>query len=105
LKKKFEIKKIKALSLFKTFLFLAVIPAVILMLFGIVLMAMGVMANDDELVYEGFVGYVANTVLMTLLYGLLTIPVALVYNFLAGKFGGLKLELSESVDTKEKEEE
>jgi len=95
--KKFEVKKIGVKSMFKVTMYMMVVPAIFMLLAGILMIVFG---GDPMLRVMGIV-YVMFPVLIVVLYGPLAMLMALLYNVLAKKFGGLKIELAKSKSKKD----
>jgi len=91
--KKFEVKKIGVKSMFKVTLYMMVIPAIFMLIAGIVILSFSSLDSGFRTV--GII-YLLFPILIVAIYGPLAMLMAWIYNVLAKKFGGLKLELSKS---------
>jgi ABC-type dipeptide/oligopeptide/nickel transport system permease component len=94
----FEIKKISLISAFKVTIYLMIIPLLLFFLIGIGLLIGGAISRTTELILVGG-AYSIMPVFMLIMYGVFSMLAALIYNWLAGKFGGLELSV---VDKDEK---
>ncbi len=98
---KLEIKNINAKSVFKSFLMASAIPAIIVLVIMIVVVAVTLASPYDNPGNNSGSGGLLLTIgyllLYPILFGLLGILFAFSYNWLAKKFGGLRITCSESV--------
>ena len=85
--KKYEIKAIDAVQLFKTTFLLMVIGGLI---FGLIMLVMSSLSGDAGVMGASLLGILMMAILFPLLYGAALAIGALIYNFVAGKVGGYK---------------
>lgn len=95
--KKIEVKKLGLKSLFKTIIYLTIIPMTILFLIGLSLTVAGAIIGDWALLGIG-IAYLFVPAIMILIYAGFGTLIGLLYNGLAGKFGGLELHIAEEND-------
>lgn len=96
--KKIEVRNLGVKSTFKTTIFMMIVPACLILFFGIIMLAVSFFIDDIEIKILAYT-YLLLPVVMTVIYGLISMLTALIYNSLAKKFGGLVL----SIDDKENE--
>lgn len=92
--KKIEVKKLGLKSLFKTIIYLTIIPMTILFLIGLFLTVVGAIVGEWALLGLG-IAYLFIPAIMILIYAGFGTLIGLLYNGLAGKFGGLELYIAE----------
>ncbi|MBN2460671.1 MAG: hypothetical protein JXB60_03605 [Candidatus Cloacimonetes bacterium] len=92
--KEIEIKNLNVLSFFKVALYFSIIPAVIIFLMGIILFLFGIISDETELIFIGIV-YIFLPGFMAAIYGVMGMLVSFIYNFLAQRFGGVRLTFEE----------
>lgn len=92
--KKVEIKKITVESAFKVTLYLMIVPAIILLLISIGMLVAGIFMQASQLIFLGVV-YAISSIFIIGLYGVFSMLIALIYNALAKKFGGLELTVTD----------
>lgn len=95
--KKVKIKEVGVKSAFKTTIYITSIPLAIMMIVGVFATIIGV-ASRQEPVTAMMLPFIIMPFFMVLLYGLIGMLVALVYNKLSSKFGGLELNIIENND-------
>lgn len=88
--RKLEIKEIGIKSAFKTTLYTTSLPLACMTVIGILLSLLGVLSGNHTLTFVGL-PYIIMPVFLVFLYGALSMLIALVYNKLSGKFGGLEI--------------
>lgn len=93
--KKIEIRKIGPLSLFKTMMYMVSILLVFMMVIGLITLLIGAVTGSIEAVIFGLIMLIGYPVMFAVIYGIFGTLMALVYNWLAGKFGGLELTIDE----------
>lgn len=98
--KKYEVKKLGALSVFKTMMYMMIIPIVILILIGVIMTIVGFITKVFEVALIGMLMAIGYPILFIVLYGVFGTLMTFIYNGLAGKFGGLEITLDE-LDKKE----
>ncbi|WP_166245230.1 hypothetical protein [Paenibacillus turpanensis] len=96
--KKFEIKKIGPTSLGKATIYIAAIPLSLLFIVGLALVLFGAVSGVTELLMVG-IAYTFMPLLMLAIYLLISMLIAVIYNALAGRFGGLEIEMVEKENT------
>ncbi|QZY53679.1 hypothetical protein [Crassaminicella profunda] len=92
--KELEIKKVKAGSAFKVTMYFAIIPVIIMIIVGIIALLIGAVSGSKEPMFFG-IGYMIMSVLMIGIYGAFGALFAVLYNVLAGKFGGLEVVIDD----------
>jgi hypothetical protein len=100
--KKVEINKFGLGSVFKVMLYLLIIPIILCFIIGMVMLLAGIATKAYEFVGIGILVAIGYPVFFILVYGMFGTLMALLYNWLAGKFGGLELtirEMDENVNT------
>jgi hypothetical protein len=95
---KVEIKEVKVTSAFKTTLYVTSIPMALIFVVAIILIIVGSALQQRELLFVG-IAYLIMPVFICLFYGVISMLIALVYNLLSGKFGGLELTVQEKRDS------
>jgi hypothetical protein len=92
--KNYEILEVNKKSIFKTTIYIMIIPLSIMAFIGIIMSIVAFASGKKELLFVG-IPYIIMPIFMLFLYGLLSMLVALVYNKLAKKYGGLELRIIE----------
>jgi hypothetical protein len=92
--KKLEIKSFGVFSAAKTTLYLMIIPMALLVVIGFFALLIGVLISQAEVALFGGM-YMVMSVIVLVFYGVISMLVALIYNWLAGKFGGLEITVTE----------
>lgn len=101
---KIEIKSIGATSMFKTILYIASIPLVLMLVFGVLSLIIGGASGNSSFVV-GVIPLIIMPIIMLGLYGLLGMLIAVIYNFFASKFGGLELTIKTQENVKHNNED
>lgn len=96
--KKQEIKSVGVVSLGKTVIYMMLIPMALILLIGFFALLIGILIQQSEVALIGG-AYLILPIFMVLIYGGLSMLMGLIYNWLAGKFGGLEVTLTEPKDT------
>lgn len=92
--KRLEIRSFDAVSLFKATLYILLLPLLFVALIGGLLAVVGGVTGHRELLLAGL-AYAVMPVFLFGACGVLNVLVGLVYNGLAGKFGGLVITVRE----------
>ncbi|MFD2614633.1 hypothetical protein [Paenibacillus gansuensis] len=92
--RKIELLEIKKKSAFKTTIYLMSIPMVLMMLIGLISTIVSAGMGEPAGLAFG-VPYMIMPVVFILIYGLMSVLVALVYNVFAKRFGGLQVVVRE----------
>lgn len=92
--KSYEVLELNKKSVFKTILYLMIIPMALIFIIGLGIMVVGILIKEPFAVGLG-VPYMIMPIILIFIYGLFSMLVALVYNKLARRFGGLELKLVE----------
>jgi len=92
--RKMEIKKVGVVSTFKVTIYLMIIPMILMFLIGVLMAIVGAIARETGLLVGGII-YGLIPVFLLFLYGAISMLVALIYNWLSGKFGGLEIYVKE----------
>lgn len=95
--KKIEIKEFGIKNAFKITIYIFSIPLVIMAFIGLIITIIGAFIGNSPMLFMGL-PYVIMPFFMLGIYGLLSMLTALVYNKLAGKFGGIELVISEKIE-------
>ena len=93
--KKMEIKKVTPKSVLKVTMYMMVVPAALCFIIGMITALVGVLLQEMETFWIGIGVAVGYPILLVAIYALFSALIALIYNLLAGKFGGLELVVSE----------
>ncbi|MGB7606412.1 MAG: hypothetical protein WBL93_13155 [Lutisporaceae bacterium] len=93
--KKYEVKKLGPLSVFKTMMYMMIIPIVMLILIGVIMTIVGFITKVFEIALIGMMMAIGYPILFIVFYGVFGTLMTLIYNGLAGKFGGLEITLDE----------
>lgn len=96
--KKFEIKELGIVSTFKTAIYIYIIPMLLIFLIGLFATIIGVASSQGAILGVG-IAYLVLPIFLLGMYGVISMLIALVYNKLSAKFGGLEVVLSEKVET------
>lgn len=96
--KKQEIKSVGVVSLGKTVIYLMLIPMALILLIGFFVLLIGILIQQTEVALIGG-AYLVLPIFMLAIYGGLSMLMGLIYNWLAGKFGGLQITLDECKST------
>ncbi|MEX1028861.1 MAG: hypothetical protein WDZ91_02305 [Paenibacillaceae bacterium] len=92
--KKLEIKSVGVVSMGKTTVYIMLIPMAMLLLIGFFALLIGILISQSEVAILGGV-YMVIPIFMLAFYGAISMLIGLIYNWLAGKFGGLEITLTE----------
>lgn len=92
--KKLEVKSVGVVSLGKTTVYLMLIPMVLLLVIGFFALLIGILISQSEVAIFGGI-YMVIPIFMLAFYGAISMLIGLIYNWLAGKFGGLEVTLTE----------
>ncbi|WP_379138356.1 hypothetical protein [Paenibacillus sp. sgz500958] len=92
--KNIELKKVGAVSAFKTTLYIASIPIAVMAVIGVIVSIVGAALGDASMLAMA-IPFVVMPFIMLGIYGLFSMLMAVLYNFMAGKFGGLELVVTE----------
>ncbi|PAB58987.1 hypothetical protein [Anaeromicrobium sediminis] len=95
--KHLEIKRVEPKSAFKTTLYFAIIPIIIMLIVGIGASIVGAAIGESGVSFFG-IAYIIMSVFMAIIYGVFGALFAVLYNALAGKFGGLEISVKEDKD-------
>ena len=87
-----EITNISKKSIFKTTIYLLSIPLALMMVVGLITIIVSIMIGEPQGLIFG-IPYLIMPVVIILIYALMSMLVALVYNMLAKRFGGLVLTI------------
>jgi hypothetical protein len=96
--KKIEVKKIGPLSLFKSLMYMVSIVIAFMMVIGLVTLIIGAVTGSIEVIIIGLISLIGYPLMFAVIYGVFGTLMALIYNWLAGKFGGLELTIDEGDD-------
>jgi len=88
--RKVEIAEITPMSAFKATIYILIIPFALMMLIGLFMVMIGIMTDQSAILFAGLV-YVVMPIILIGIYGVICMLIALVYNLLARKFGGIEL--------------
>lgn len=92
--KQLEIKKVTPGSAFKVTLYFAAIPVALMILVGIIALLIGIASgNRGAAMFGGM--YLIAPAIMFFVYGAFSALIALLYNVLANRFGGLEIVVDE----------
>ncbi|MFH0887775.1 MAG: hypothetical protein V1871_01030 [Planctomycetota bacterium] len=97
--KKIEINRVGVLSTWKVTTYMMIFPAVLCFLMGIAFVVIGIVVGQKQMWIMGIIMGVGYPVALTVIYGPMMMLMALIYNWLAGKFGGLELTIKEEEPT------
>lgn len=86
--KKIEVTNVTPLSAFKVTIYYSIIPLACMMVLGIIFTIIAAAIGQSELLAIG-IPYIILPIILIWVYGLFSMLIALVYNGLAKKFGGL----------------
>lgn len=92
--KKLEIKSVGVVSMGKTVVYIMLIPMALLVLIGFFALLIGILISQSEVAIFGGI-YMVVPIFILGFYGVVSMLIGLVYNWLAGKFGGLEITLTE----------
>ncbi|MBP3965099.1 hypothetical protein [Paenibacillus lignilyticus] len=90
--RKVEIREIGTKSMFKTTIYLMIIPMALMAFIGLMITIIGAATGKGTLLVVG-IPYLVIPFFLVFFYGALSMLVALVYSAFAKKFGGLELTL------------
>jgi hypothetical protein len=93
--KKVELKKFCVGSVFKVIMYMLIIPIALCFIISLIAIIIGLVTQEYEVVGIGVLMGIGYPIIFVLAYGLFGTLMALLYNGLAGKFGGLELMVSE----------
>lgn len=96
--KKLEIKSVGVVSMGKTIVYIMLIPMAIFLLVGFFALLIGILIKQGEVAIFGGI-YMIAPLFILVFYGVIAMLIGLVYNWLAGKFGGLEITLTEIKNT------
>jgi hypothetical protein len=92
--KKLEVRSLGIASVGKATVYVMLIPTAIILLIGLFTVFIGLLISEREVAIIGGV-YSFISIVMLALYGAISMLCGATYNWLAGKFGGLEITLSE----------
>lgn len=92
--KKIEVRSLGVKSLFKTTIYIMIIPAIIMLFFGIIMLVMSLFIDDFEIKFLAYT-YLLLPIVVTVIYGLISMLIAVVYNGLSKNFGGLVISIND----------
>jgi hypothetical protein len=92
--KKLEIKSVGVVSMGKTVVYIMMIPMALLLLVGFFALLIGILISKSEVALFGGI-YMIFPIFILGFYGVISMLIGLIYNWLAGKFGGLEITLAE----------
>ncbi|MEK7450042.1 MAG: DUF3566 domain-containing protein [Planctomycetota bacterium] len=93
--KKIEIKKFGVLNALKITTYMTILPSAFCFLIGIGFVLIGVLTKQREMLIMGIAVTVVYPIVLVIMYGVMAMLGALIYNLFAGKFGGLELTVKE----------
>lgn len=96
--KKLEIKSVGVVSMGKSVVYIMLIPMALLLLIGFFALLIGILISQSEVAIFGGI-YMVVPIFILGFYGVVSMLIGLVYNWLAGKFGGLEITLTEPKTT------
>jgi len=96
--RRLEIKNLIPGSVFKTFIYLMLLPSAILILVGLIMLLVGIFTKNIEIAIIAVVIAIIYPVILIGIYGGLAALQALIYNLCAKKFGGLKMLVEENTE-------
>ncbi|MFX3633298.1 MAG: hypothetical protein ACE3L7_30555 [Candidatus Pristimantibacillus sp.] len=91
--KNYEIVRLGKKSVFKTTIYIVSTPLLLMMFIGLIVVMIGAGTGEPTLFMA--LPFVIMPVFMLFFYGLLSVIVALVYNLLAKRFGGIEINMVE----------
>ena len=91
--KRVEIRRILPKTVFKAVLMAGAIPYTIFLIFGMISIIVGASQNGSQAIYLT----VSYLIVFPLVYGLIAMLLAFSYNLLAPKFGGLIIEIEDTI--------
>ncbi len=94
--KNIEIKRMGIGSVWKVTTYMMILPAVLCFLMGILMILISIVTGAKEMLLMGILLGFAYPILFLTVYGLMGMLAAVIYNWLAGKFGGLELTIKEN---------
>lgn len=95
--RKIEIKDVKVMSAFKTTIYVTLVPLGFMMAIGLLVTIISILFGNFSLLAIG-IPYIIMPIIFLGLYGVFSMLIALVYNKLSSKFGGLEVTISEKND-------
>ena len=97
--KRIMIKRMLPKTVFKAVLMAGAIPYMIFLIFGIASVIINIIQNSEitKVMYTIFY-----LILVPIIYGLIAMLLAVSYNWLASKFGGLEIDIEEKTENNEK---
>jgi hypothetical protein len=94
--KKLEVKSVGITSMGKATIYMMLIPTAIILIIGLFTVFIGLLISEREVaIIGGMYSFIA--IVMLGLYGAISMLCGATYNWLASKFGGLEITLSESL--------
>jgi len=92
--KSYEVLELNKKSVFKTMVYLMIIPSILIFIVGLGIVVVGILIKEPLTLVVG-IPYMIMPVVLILIYGLVSMLVAWIYNKLAKRFGGLELKVVE----------
>lgn len=92
--KKMEITNVTPVSAFKTTLYYLIIPFALMMVVGIIITIIGAVIGEGTMLMVG-IPYIILPIILIGVYGLFAMLIALLYNGLSRKFGGLVITVKD----------
>ena len=88
-----QIKRVSPKTVFKAILMAGAIPYTIYVFFAVISVVFGVLQKSGQAIYLTFF----YLLVFPVIYGLIAMLLAFSYNLLAPKFGGLEIEIEDTV--------
>jgi hypothetical protein len=96
--KQVEIKRFNPLNTGKVMVYMMAVPAVLCFLVGLVMVPVGILIHKTETTVFGVIVGLGYPVMFIVMYSIMGIIQAYLYNWFAGKYGGLIIEIDEKND-------
>lgn len=93
--KRVEIKRFDPLNMGKVMVYMMIIPSALCLLAGIVMVPVGILMQKAETIVMGAIIGIVYPVMFIVMYGLIGIIQAYLYNWLADKWGGLIADIDD----------
>jgi len=96
---KIEIKKFGVLNTLKVTMYMSILPVILCFLMGIGIALLGVFTRQKQMIFMGALMGLLYPIVLIVMYGVMSMLMALIYNLFASKFGGLELTIKEDETT------
>lgn len=88
-----EIKKVDIKSAIKVTMYFLIFLAALMVVIGLIMAVIGIAIRQSSMMWMGLLFAVGYTLFLLVLYPIITALTTLIYNFFAGRYGGLEIDV------------